>query len=89
MKGNKKMKYYSASFFIEYREKLLCHNLSTKDSFHRPYPVTLGINNSQRQYNKPSVIFHFSSEIQFIEFKNSVLAAYEKYLKLKRELLNV
>lgn len=47
-----------------------------------PWPVTIRINTSGLHHQTPVITFYMS-ELQLIQFKNSIISSYEKYLKEK------
>ena len=77
------MRFYSTTYFID--KKLNAHiRLDLNEDF---CPITVTLSNSQYDRLDPSISFHMS-ERQFINFKNSVIATYETYLRAKKEHLN-
>ena len=74
------MKFYDISFFCD--DKIDAGPKVRINTYQDLWPITLTINTQGTQYDTPRVYFHMS-ERQLIQFKNSVISAYESYLKLK------
>ena len=75
------MKPYSFTFFNKDEKKpcFFAHLLYGKKD--KNYPVTLRINSSIDQVSHTPEITFFMTELQFIEFKNSILACDEQLVE--------
>jgi len=78
------MRFYSMTLFID---KILISHLQ-HDRKDGSWPITLSINNSDESYSNPQIDIFFSNESSYINFKNSVIQGYEKYLRSKKESHN-
>ena len=81
---DKKMRYHSSTFFSEKGEGPKV-SIRIDDSY---YPVTISISESGLPFKDPSVKFFLRSIQDLINFKNSVIQEYDKYLRSK-EVKNV
>ena len=74
------MKFYDTTFFFDsdvgYGPKVKI------DTYADLWPITLTINTHGTNHDTPRITLHMS-ELQLIQFKNSVISAYEKYLMEK------
>ena len=82
------MRLYKIEFFVEEESPAYFHVDFDPQTYGyiSPWPVTATINNDP--YNRFSLqdIQMFFTEQQFINFKNSVLQSYEKYLRQRKEI---
>ena len=73
------MRYHSSTFFSEKREGPKV-SIRVDDGY---YPVTISINKAGSPFSDPSVKFFLNSIQDLINFKNSVIQEYDKYLRSK------
>lgn len=72
------MRPYSFTYFCDSDDsKIYCHiRKSSEDN--DPYPITLCINSDiSNTYSHPDIVFHLASKADLINFKNSVIQAFE------------
>ena len=85
------MRFYKIEFFVEEKSPAYFHADFDPQLYGHisPWPITALINvDSSDGYSSQNITLYFSEQ-QFINFKNSVLQSYEKYLRQRKELLNV
>ena len=70
------MRFYDSSFFNDDEGPKV--SISPDGNW-----CTLRITDTGRYFTTPSLTFHLRSEAQFIQFKNSVIQAYELYRRKK------
>ena len=73
------MRYHSSTFFSEKGEGPKV-SIRIDDSY---YPITISISESGLPFKDPSVKFFLRSIQDLINFKNSVIQEYDKYLRNK------
>ena len=78
------MRFYNLALFID--KSLISHLRYNQED--KSWPITLVINNSNESYHHPQIDIYFSNESSYINFKNSVIHGYEKYLRNKKESRN-
>ena len=66
------MDYYETSFFLK-------EDGHARISYSNEWPRNIRINSSGIPHNHPCITIFIETEAQFIEFKNSVIQAYESY----------
>lgn len=76
------MRFYDVSFFMDKDDKVdvCCH--IQKSTFDKS-PLVIFNSDPEHRYGKPSVTIFLDDEQQLINFKNSVIAAYESYQRRK------
>ena len=76
------MRFHGTTFFCGKGEGPIVHiNYNKKDhKLGYKWPFTVVINTFEESYQNPSLIIHLDSEQDLIQFKNSVISAYENYL---------
>ena len=74
------MKFYDISFFCD--DKIDAGPKVRINTYQDLWPITLTINTHGTNHDTPRITLHMS-ELQLIQFKNSVISAYEKYLMEK------
>ena len=73
------MKFYQTSFFCDKGEGFAV-NIKKSGQY---YPFTVTINSTGFKHSNPALHFHLESEVDLINFKNSVIEQYETYLRSK------
>jgi hypothetical protein len=76
------MRAYDTSYFCEKGHPPLV-SIDSLYGYERP-EITVYINETGNSYEKPSVTLHIKGEQDLINFKNSVIEAYEAYERGKR-----
>jgi len=72
------MRFNGTVFFHEYKEGPKV-SIKTEKTLH--YPATIRITKSGEFFDQPSITFHLSSISDLIEFKNSVIGAFNKAMR--------
>lgn len=70
------MRYYDTSFFCDKDNAPIAHIHLTKNE--PVWPISLTINGSESEHNKPSVRFYIYSIEDLIKFRNSVMFEVDK-----------
>lgn len=80
------MEYYSGTFFCKPKKGPVVHiveSINRKDK----WPITIVLNTSvEFAYTSPAVRFHIASKQDLINFKNSVIEAYETFVRRRKEV---
>lgn len=73
------MRPYSSTYFCDSDDsKIYCHIGNSSTDNDDPYPITLYINSDiSNTYSHPDIVFHLASKADLINFKNSVIQAFE------------
>ena len=74
------MKFYETTFFCD--DSIIYGPKVKINAYQDLWPITLTINTQGTSHDTPRISFHMN-ERQLIQFKNSVISAYESYLMLK------
>ena len=82
------MRFYKVEFFVEEKSPAYFHADFDPQLYGHisPWPISASINTDPHNRYSSKDIQMFFTEQQFINFKNSVLQSYEKYLRQRKEI---